>query len=274
MLLLNRKNVTAPKKSFTAVLLSTALMSGMLLSGCSSTIANITGASPVGVQPGDRTIAQRLRDGGIERNAKVNLYKLDSRFEKRARVNVAAFHDVVLLTGQVPDPHLVGLASQSVKSIHEVKAVHNELKVAAQASYSEIMQDSVTKTAIRKNLLLLPNFNESRAKVVVERGHVYVMGRMTESERKLVLETIQKSDNIVKIISLIDIIDEAGNPVSSVTPTQNTVNLNSTAVQAQPKLAFETPVAKPAVTTDVSSPELQRQVVPVHQDGSTSVVIK
>lgn len=205
------------------------------LTGCSSMVAKITD-SPVGVMPGDRTIAQRLRDSGIERNAKVNLYKLDSRFEKRSRVNVVSFHDAVLLTGQVPDPHLVKLASDSVKAIREVKVVHNELQVMRQSSYGDIVQDGVTKAAIRKNLLLLPYFHESRVKVEVERGVVYIMGKLSQAEVTRVLETVKKSDNILKIVSLVDIIDVNGRVIESVKPSEATS-------QSVGKLAIDTPKA-------------------------------
>lgn len=256
-------NHSTTNKKHKPLVLATVLAVS-LLSGCASTISDITGSGPVGVMPGDRTIAQRMRDGGIERNAKVNLYKLDDRFEKRSRVNIAAFHDAVLLTGQVPDPHLVSLASQSVKAIREVKAVHNELKVSSQASYGDIVQDGVTKAAIRKNLLMLPDFNESRAKIVVERGHVYIMGMMTEPERKMVLDTVQKSNNIVKIISLIDIIDANGNSVNK--PKAATVPATQKTSALQPAVNLPAAVDSEAISAqpqaEIASPTIQRKVIP------------
>ena len=75
------------------------------LSGCASFISSGTGPAAVGTESGARSLGQVFIDSSIERTAKINLYKLDSRF-KQARVNIESFHGNVLLTGQVPDAHL------------------------------------------------------------------------------------------------------------------------------------------------------------------------
>lgn len=188
------------KKTQKSVLL---LMLASLLPACSS-VSSLTGSEPVGVMAGDRTISQRLRDSGIESNAALNLYKLDKRFKSHSRVNFSAFHDAVLITGQVPDSHLKRLASQNVAAIREVKAIHNELQLGEQIGYGQIMRDGVIKADIRKNLLLLPYLKDSRVKVVVENGVVYLMGILADDELQAVLKTVQQTPNIVKIVSLID----------------------------------------------------------------------
>ena len=61
------------------------------LSGCASFISSGTGTAPVGTESGARTLGQVFIDSSIVRTAKINLYKLDSRF-KQARVNIESFH--------------------------------------------------------------------------------------------------------------------------------------------------------------------------------------
>lgn len=206
-MIFNSSNKPTSKQIATA--LQATLVTGTLaISGCASTIAKVTGSNQVGVMAGDRTISQRLRDSGIEKNALVNLYKLDKRFKSHSRVNVAAFHDAVLITGQVPDMHLKNLATDNVRAIREVKAVHNELEVAPQASYTEIIDDGVIKASIRKNLLLMPGLKDSRVKVEVERGVVYLMGVLSDEEVRKVLATVQQTGGIKKIISLVDRLED------------------------------------------------------------------
>lgn len=208
MILFKNSHKGVSPKQISKVLQISLVMSALVLSGCASTIATVTGSNQIGVMAGDRTISQRLRDSGIEKNALVNLYKLDKRFRSHSRVKVAAFHDAVLITGQVPDMHLKNLATDNVRAIREVKAVHNELEVAPQASYTEIVDDGVIKASIRKNLLLMPGLKDSRVKVEVERGVVYLMGVLSDEEVRNVLATVQKTGGIKKIISLVDRLED------------------------------------------------------------------
>lgn len=76
------------------------------LSGCASFISGGTGTAAVGTESGARSLGQVFIDSSIERTAKINLYKLDSRF-KQSRVNIESFHGNVLLTGQVPDHFII-----------------------------------------------------------------------------------------------------------------------------------------------------------------------
>ena len=94
------------------------------LSGCASFISGGTGTAAVGTESGARSLGQVFIDSSIERTAKINLYKLDSRF-KQSRVNIESFHGNVLLTGQVPDQHLRQLAEDNVRAMSDVKTVHN-----------------------------------------------------------------------------------------------------------------------------------------------------
>ena len=81
------------------------LLCAVSLAGCTSLISGGTGSAPVGTESGVRSLGQVFIDSSIERTAKINLLKLDSRF-KKSRVNTNSFHSNVLLTGQVPDEHL------------------------------------------------------------------------------------------------------------------------------------------------------------------------
>ena len=107
------------------------------LSGCASFISSCTGSAPVGTESGARSLGQFFIDSSIERTAKINLYKLDSRF-KQSRVNIESFHGNVLLTGQVPDAHLKQLAEDNLRAMTDVKTVHNYITVGNQIGYNSI----------------------------------------------------------------------------------------------------------------------------------------
>ena len=176
-----------------------------LTMGCASTMSNVSGQAPVGADLGDRTFAQKLRDQGIENAAQINIYKLDSRFKDQSRIKFTAFHDAVLITGQVPDPNLKTIAGDSVKAIREVSVVHNELAVGPQSDYSTIVQDGILSARVR-TAIIQSSVKSSRVKYVVERGVVYLMGILYPAETQDLLASVQQIPGVLKIVSLVDVI--------------------------------------------------------------------
>lgn len=174
-------------------------------SGCASFVANNTNGV-VGTASGERSFGQIVIDKQIERTAKINMYKLDSRF-KQARINIESFHSNVLLTGQVPDAHLRKLLEDNLKAMPDVKVVHNYITVGEQASYSTIVQD-MGVTANTKGLISRADvISNSKVLLHTENGVLYVMGRLTNAEIVDLNKVLQNVGNVTKIITLIDNLD-------------------------------------------------------------------
>ncbi len=193
-------------------LIGTVLICSLALTGCSTFLASASGTAPVGVASSERSFAQIITDNGIVKTAEINLYKLDPRF-KFSRVNIESFHSVVLLTGQVPDEHLKKLAEDNVKSMSDVKAVHNYITVGDKSEYNSIVQDGMLTATIRKNILMDKRVRDTKVKVVTEAAVVYVMGRLMPSEANAIMDVLQKTGGMTKIVSLIDSLPESGVPV-------------------------------------------------------------
>ncbi|WP_151829296.1 BON domain-containing protein [Acinetobacter ursingii] len=207
------------------------------LSGCASFISGGTGSAPVGTESGARSLGQVFIDSSIKHTASINLYKLDPRF-KQSRVNIESFHSNVLLTGQVPDEHLRQLAEDNVKSMSDVKTVHNYITVGPQVSYSTIMQDSAVTANTRGLLVRAPVVSDTKVLVHTEDGVLYVMGRLNTAEINDLNDVLQKVGNVTKIVTLIDNIDQpnAGTTASSLVASPMVGNAT-----AQPEV--QTPVA-------------------------------
>lgn len=184
------------------------------LSGCASFLAQSTGPAPLGTDSGVRTFSQVLNDNSIERTAKINTYKLDERF-KYARINLASFHSAVLLTGQVGDQYLKQLAEDNVKAMTDVKTVHNYITIGEKIPYNTIVQDSIVTANIRRMLVTSPDISDTKVKVQTEDGVVYVMGKLTPSENQALVNILQSTPNIVKVVSLIDLLSDTGVATSS-----------------------------------------------------------
>ncbi|MFH7804742.1 BON domain-containing protein [Acinetobacter sp. BSP-53] len=201
------------------------------LSGCASFISSGTGSAPVGTESGARSLGQVFIDSSIERTAKINLYKLDSRF-KQSRVNIESFHGNVLLTGQVPDAHLKQLAEDNVRAMSDVKTVHNYIAVGNQIGYSTIMQDTTVTANTRGLIMKAVVVSDSKVRIHTEDGVLYVMGRLNTAEINDLNQVLQQVGNVTKIITLIDNVEKSAIRTSS---------FSSPVVNAQP--VEQTPVA-------------------------------
>jgi len=202
-----------------------------MLSGCASFISSGTGSAPVGTESGARSLGQVFIDSSIERTAKINLYKLDSRF-KQSRVNIESFHGNVLLTGQVPDAHLKQLAEDNVRAMSDVKTVHNYIAVGNQIGYSTIMQDTTVTANTRGLIMKAVVVSDSKVRIHTEDGVLYVMGRLNTAEINDLNQVLQQVGNVTKIITLIDNVEQSAIRTSS---------FSSPVVNAQP--VEQTPVA-------------------------------
>lgn len=186
----------------------------LTITGCTHFIASGTGAAPIGTERGTRSLAQVFIDSNIERTAKINVLKLDSRF-KQSRININSFHSHVLLTGQVPDPHLKQLAEDNMRAMSDVKAVHNFITVGDQVGYSTIVQDSTVTAATRAALIRAPLVSESKVLVHTEDAVLYVMGKLTPEEIQDLNQVLANVTNITKIVTLIDDVTQGANPYQS-----------------------------------------------------------
>ena len=201
------------------------------LSGCASFISSGTGSAPVGTESGARSLGQVFINSSIERTAKINLYKLDSRF-KQSRVNIESFHGNVLLTGQVPDAHLKQLAEDNLRAMTDVKTVHNYITVGNQIGYNSIMQDTTVTANTRGLIMKAVVVSDSKVRIHTEDGILYVMGRLNQAEINDLNQVLQQVGNVTKIITLIDNVEQSRAVTSS---------FSSPVVNAQP--VEQTPVA-------------------------------
>lgn len=205
------------------------LLCAVSLAGCTSFISGGTGSTPVGTESGVRSLGQVFIDSSIERTAKINLLKLDSRF-KKSRVNTNSFHSNVLLTGQVPDEHLKKLAEENLRAMSDVKSIHNYLTVGEQIGYNTIMQDSAVTANTRGLLMRAPVISDSKVLVHTENGVLYVMGKLNNAEITDLNDVLSKVGNITKIVTLID------------NTQQNSANRTAD-VSTVPLSSVQTPVA-------------------------------
>ena len=176
----------------------------MVLSGC-VTIVDATHDGPIETDPSKRSFGQYIDDKKLKTVAAVNIKKADPALAQ-ARIRVATYQNMVLLTGQVPSVNLKQQAGKTVREISGVRQVFNELEVAEKTRFFNRTKDAWIKTKIKTKLIANSEIESSRVDVIVENKTVYLMGVITQEQSELITDVIKKTRGVKKVVRAIEYI--------------------------------------------------------------------
>ena len=189
------------KFSPTLVLLALTI----LFSGCARFIEATT-SEPIYVDPGKRTVGDKIDDRNIETIAMVNLIKAHPGLAD-ARLIVNSHNGVVLLTGQVATHDLRQLASDTVNKISTVRQLHNELQVGPYVPMSTRTYDTWLTTKIKTRLIANKEIDNSRIRVITEAKTVFLMGMVSRREAELVTDIARTTGGVRKVVRVFEYIN-------------------------------------------------------------------
>lgn len=180
------------------------LVLSLSMSACAPLL--IGGAATTAVVANDRRSSGAfLEDASIE--LKVN-QKIEAAMKGRAHLSVTSFNRRVLLTGEVATPALKALAQELAKGVPNVALVVNELVVAGNASTTQRAADALLLSRVKIALIAAQNIDASIAKVVADRGQIYLMGLMTAREADAVTEVVRRVSGVQGVVRVIEVISE------------------------------------------------------------------
>jgi hypothetical protein len=117
---------------------------------------------------------------------------------------------VVLLTGEVGSSAEKERADRLAKSQENVSAVVNELAIEPASSLTQRSKDIITTAQIKAFMVNEKDLQANAFKVVVDRGIVYLMGRVTtrEAQRASEIALSGRVSSVVKVVRVFEIITE------------------------------------------------------------------
>ena len=187
-----------------AMLVLAAITLATLLPGCVPVI--VAGAAGTALVATDRRSAgAQLDDATIE--TKVSQFA-NSRWGDRAHASVTSFNGVVLLTGEVPDE--VGKAAMAdfAKGTDRVRAVENELVVAAPSVIGSRSNDAYLTSVVKTRFLeATDKFSATHVKVVTDRGVVYLMGLVRRSEIDAAAQIAATTKGVARVVKVVEYTD-------------------------------------------------------------------
>ncbi|WP_326539771.1 BON domain-containing protein [Pseudorhodoferax sp.] len=152
-----------------------------------------------------RTSGAQVEDQAIE-------LKSASRVRELAlpgNVNVTSYNRMVLLTGEVTREADKAAVEQAVSRVDAVRSVVNDLAVMEPSTIGSRTNDGVLSGKVKASFIDAKDVQAQAAKVVTERGIVYLMGRVTEREANRYAEVARTVPGVQKVVRVFEIITEA-----------------------------------------------------------------
>jgi osmotically-inducible protein OsmY len=136
-------------------------------------------------------------------------------------VNVSSYNRKALLTGEVRDEAMKQAVEHEVADIEGVQGVVNELAVAGVSSLASRSNDTLITGKVKASFVDAKDVSANQFKVVTERGVVYLMGRVTQSEGNRAAEITRGVSGVQKVVKVFEYIENEPGQVSSVSQTQD-----------------------------------------------------
>ena len=193
------------KNAQNCLLLLTALAAAIVSSACAPLVMGgaMVGSALVAIDR--RTTGTQLEDEGIEFKAGA---RIREQLGDRVHVNVNSYNRLVLLTGEASSEADRSALTAIAKGVENVNNVLNETTVIGASSLSSRSNDLLIAGKIKAKLIDTQDLITNSLYVVVERGSVYLMGRVTEREAGRAADIIRSVGGVQKVVRVFEIISE------------------------------------------------------------------
>lgn len=184
----------------------------ILLAALVPALSGCFGAAAVGVGAGALVFADRratevqVTDEGIELRAG---NRISEKFGSNTHVNVTSYNRTVLLTGEVPNAAAKGDVEKLVAEVQNVKAISNELQIAAPSTLTARSNDTYITSKVKARFVDANTFAANHVKVVTEAGAVYLMGLVAQKEANAAVEIARTTGGVLKVVRVFEIISDA-----------------------------------------------------------------
>ncbi len=127
-----------------------------------------------------------------------------SNYFPKANLNIVAYDNKVLLTGQVATESQKQEAYQKTKDLPNVSQVWNYLEVESNIGFSQSTTDAYLTTAAKSRLIAQKEINTNNIKVVTENGSVFLLGKNVGNTVQLggAIDGIKSISGVKKIVNL------------------------------------------------------------------------
>jgi len=206
--------MTKPSAPLRLAALGLALSITPLLQGCFPVVA--AGAGAAAMVAADRRQPEiMLGDQRIELTAST---RISEAVKDQAHVNVTAYNQTVLLTGEAISARVKTEVEKVVAQVPQVKSVVNELQIAGPSSFAARSNDTYLTSRVKAAFLTANKFSANDVKVVTEDGVVYLLGLVNRKEADDATEIARAIGGVKKVVRVFEYITVAPKPAAEQAP--------------------------------------------------------
>lgn len=184
-------------------------MAGLMLVGALGGCVAVAGGAVVG---GTMMAVDRRSTGAQVDDQTIDLRAasaIAATVGERGHVNASSYNRVVLLTGEVPSDDYRAKVEAAVAKVENVRAVVNEIAVMPNSSLGQQTNDTLITGKVKAAFVDARELQVASIKVVTERGVVFLMGRVTETESNVAAQVARSVGGVQKVVKVFEIITPA-----------------------------------------------------------------
>lgn len=185
--------------------LATAVVVSVLGTGCAPLLIGGAMVGGVSVATDRRTSATQLEDETIEIKAGA---RIREQLGDKVHINVNSYNRVALITGEARNEADQAEVERIVSGVENVTKVLNETAVTMHSALSGRSNDLLIQSKVKAQFIDARDLLSNAFYVVVERGQVFLMGRVTEREADRATEIARQVGGVRKVIRAFEIISE------------------------------------------------------------------
>lgn len=152
-----------------------------------------------------RTPGIQLEDEGIEQRGATAIRE---NFGTKEHISLTSYNRQVLITGEVSSDQVRVQVEQLIGRIQNVRTVVNELAVGPASSFSERSSDTLLVAKVKAAMVDTEDVFANVYKVVGERGTIYLMGRVTQSEAKRATDVVRGVSGVKRVVRVFEYLTE------------------------------------------------------------------
>jgi len=188
-----------------ALLCAAAL--SVALGGCVETvvIGGLAAAAGGGyVASQERGLDGTVSDFGLKTDVAKAFAQADPQLENA--VTMTVYGRRVLLTGRVANPAMKSAAVEIASRVPYVRAVHDEIEVAAAESFWDDARDTWISTQVRSQMVVDPDIRSVNYEIDTENGSVYLIGS-ARSQRELdrATQIARQVPGVKRVVSYVEL---------------------------------------------------------------------
>lgn len=185
--------------------LTAAVLASLLATGCAPLLIGGAMVGGVNVATDRRTSGTQIEDESIEIKAGA---RIREQLGEKVHATVNSYNRVALITGEANSEEARARLEQIVAGVENVQKVLNETAVMPASSLSSRSNDVVIQGRVKAKLIDARDLLSNAFYVVVERGQVFLMGRVTEREADRATEIARDISGVRKVVRAFEIISE------------------------------------------------------------------